>query len=101
MLETIKQTADYLASKISEIPNTAIILGTGLGELAREIEDREEISYTDIPNFPVSTVEGHSGKLIVGTLGGKKVLAMQGRFHYYSIPSALNTRMGKVTCFMS
>ena len=83
MLETIKQTADYLASKISEIPNTAIILGTGLGELAREIEDREEISYTDIPNFPVSTVEGHSGKLIVGTLGGKKVLAMQGRFHYY------------------
>ena len=83
MLETIKQTADYLASKISEIPNTAIILGTGLGELAREIEDREEIPYTEIPNFPVSTVEGHSGKLIVGTLGGKKVLAMQGRFHYY------------------
>lgn len=83
MLETIKQTADYLKTKIEEIPNTAIILGTGLGELVHEIEDKNEIPYTEIPNFPVSTVEGHSGKLIVGTLGGKKVLAMQGRFHYY------------------
>jgi len=83
MLETIKQTADYLNSRIGEIPNTAIILGTGLGELVHEIEDKNEIPYTEIPNFPVSTVEGHSGKLIVGTLGGKKVLAMQGRFHYY------------------
>ncbi|MDD3511047.1 MAG: purine-nucleoside phosphorylase [Fermentimonas sp.] len=83
MLETIKQTADYLKGKIGEIPNTAIILGTGLGELANEIEDKNEIPYTEIPNFPVSTVEGHSGKLIVGTLGGKKVLAMHGRFHYY------------------
>ena len=83
MLETIRQTADYLKGKISEIPNTAIILGTGLGELAHEIEDKNEIPYTEIPNFPVSTVEGHSGKLIIGTLGGKKVLAMQGRFHYY------------------
>jgi len=64
-------------------PNTAIILGTGLGELAREITEREEIPYSEIPNFPVSTVEGHSGKLIVGKLGGKRVLAMQGRFHYY------------------
>ena len=83
MLEAIKQTADYLASKISEIPNTAIILGTGMGELASEIENREDIPYTDIPNFPVSTVEGHSGRLIIGTLGGKRVLAMQGRYHYY------------------
>ena len=83
MLETIKQTADYLKGRIGEIPNTAIILGTGLGELANEIEDKTDIPYTEIPNFPVSTVEGHSGKLIVGTLGGKKVLAMQGRFHYY------------------
>ena len=83
MLETIKQTADYLKGKIGEIPNTAIILGTGLGELANEIEEKNEIPYTEIPNFPVSTVEGHSGKLIIGTLGGKKVLAMQGRFHYY------------------
>ena len=83
MLETIKQTADYLKGRIGEIPNTAIILGTGLGELENEIEDKTDIPYTEIPNFPVSTVEGHSGKLIVGTLGGKKVLAMQGRFHYY------------------
>lgn len=85
MLETIKQTADYLKGRIGEIPNTAIILGTGLGELANEIEDKTDIPYTEIPNFPVSTVEGHSGKLIVGTLGGKKVLAMQGRFHYYEV----------------
>lgn len=83
MLETIKKTADYLKGKIGEIPNTAIILGTGLGELVHEIEDKFEIPYPEIPNFPVSTVEGHSGKLIIGTLGGKKVLAMQGRFHYY------------------
>ena len=83
MLETIKKTADYLRGKIGEIPNTAIILGTGLGELANQIEDKTEIPYPEIPNFPVSTVEGHSGKLIIGTLGGKKVLAMQGRFHCY------------------
>ena len=83
MLEAIKQTADYLRDKIGDIPNTAIILGTGLGELANEIKDKTEISYTEIPNFPVSTVEGHSGKLIIGSLGSKRVLAMQGRFHYY------------------
>ena len=83
MLEAIKETADYLRARIKEIPKTAIILGTGLGELADEIKDTTDISYTEIPNFPVSTVEGHSGKLIVGTLGEKKVLAMQGRFHYY------------------
>jgi purine-nucleoside phosphorylase len=83
MLENISQTSNYLKSKIEEIPNTAIILGTGLGELVHEIDNKQIIPYTEIPNFPVSTVEGHSGNLIVGTLGGKKVLAMQGRFHYY------------------
>mgnify|MGYP001371818209 CR=1 FL=1 len=83
MLETIKQTADYLKGRIGDVPNVAIILGTGLGELANEIKDKTEIPYTEIPNFPVSTVEGHSGKLIVGSLGSKRVLAMQGRFHYY------------------
>jgi purine-nucleoside phosphorylase len=83
MLENIKQTTDYLRDRIGEVPNTAIILGTGLGELVHEIEDKNEIPYTEIPNFPVSTVEGHSGKLIIGTLGGKKIVAMQGRFHYY------------------
>lgn len=83
MLEAIRQTSNYLKSKIEEIPNTAIILGTGLGELVHEIDDKQIIPYTEIPNFPVSTVEGHSGNLIIGTLGVKKILAMQGRFHYY------------------
>lgn len=83
MLETIKQTSDYLKNKIEEIPSTAIILGTGLGELANEIDNKTEIPYSEIPNFPISTVEGHSGKLIIGTLGGKRILAMQGRFHFY------------------
>lgn len=83
MLANIHQTADYLKDKIGEVPNIAIILGTGLGELVHEIEDKNEIPYTGIPHFPLSTVEGHSGKLIIGTLGGKRVLAMQGRFHYY------------------
>jgi len=83
MFETIQQTSDYLKNKIGEIPNTAIILGTGLGELANEIDNKTEIPYAEIPNFPISTVEGHSGKLIIGTLGGKRILAMQGRFHFY------------------
>ena len=64
-------------------PETAIILGTGLGGLAQEITDKKEIMYHDIPNFPVSTVEGHKGKLIIGKLGEKEVIAMQGRFHFY------------------
>lgn len=64
-------------------PETAIILGTGLGKLVDEITDKYEIHYQDIPNFPVSTVEGHSGKLIFGKLGDKDIMAMQGRFHYY------------------
>ena len=59
------------------------MLGTGLGQLASEITDTHEIPYSDIPNFPVSTVEGHSGKLIFGRLGGIDIMAMQGRFHYY------------------
>ncbi len=64
-------------------PQTAIILGTGLGQLASEITDKLEIPYQEIPHFPVSTVEGHSGKLIFGKLGGVDILAMQGRFHFY------------------
>ena len=68
---------------MSASPKTAIILGTGLGQLASEITDRQEISYSEIPNFPVSTVEGHSGKFIFGKLGGVDIIAMQGRFHYY------------------
>ena len=63
-------------------PLTAIVLGTGLGRLAQEIEVEVAFPYNDIPNFPVSTVEGHSGKLIFGRLGGKEIMALQGRFHY-------------------
>lgn len=83
MLEKIQETANYIKSKITDIPAYAIILGTGLGELAAEITDQETIPYESIPNFPVSTVEGHSGKLIFGKLGSKRVIAMQGRFHFY------------------
>ena len=83
MLEKIQETADFIRSRVQTIPNIAIILGTGLGELVHEISDKKNIPYENIPNFPVSTVEGHSGKLIFGKLGGKDVIAMQGRFHYY------------------
>ena len=83
MLEKIQETAAFLKSKMHTQPETAIILGTGLGSLVNEITDKYEINYQDIPNFPVSTVEGHSGKLIFGKLGDKDILAMQGRFHYY------------------
>lgn len=83
MLAKINETATFLAAKMQYLPKVGIILGTGLGELATQITDRQEILYENIPNFPVSTVEGHSGKLIIGKLGPTKVLAMQGRFHYY------------------
>ena len=83
MLEQIKQTAEYIRKSVDRLPDTGIILGTGLGELVDHIDIVKEIEYTEIPNFPISTVEGHSGKLIFGDLGGKYVMAMQGRFHYY------------------
>ena len=83
MLEQFNESVKYLKSRTSVEPTVGIILGTGLGGLVKEIEIIDEISYSDIPNFPVSTVEGHSGKLIFGNLGGKKVMAMQGRFHFY------------------
>ncbi|MBR2617712.1 MAG: purine-nucleoside phosphorylase [Paludibacteraceae bacterium] len=83
MLAIINETAAFLAAKMQYLPKIGIILGTGLGELATQITHRQEIPYEEIPHFPVSTVEGHSGKLIIGQLGNTKVLAMQGRFHYY------------------
>ena len=83
MLEKIKESAAYISSKTTVNPTVGIILGTGLGGLVKEINIIDTIPYEDIPNFPVSTVESHSGKLIFGELGGKKVVAMQGRFHYY------------------
>lgn len=73
----------YIKSKMSFKPDYLIILGTGLGHLANKINVEFSISYSDIPHFPTSTVESHAGRLLFGTLGGKKLVAMQGRFHYY------------------
>lgn len=109
MLQTIKQTAEYIQSKIKNQPEIGIILGSGLGGLATEIEVETRIPYTEIPNFPVSTVEGHSGQLIFGKLGGKQVVAMQGRFHYYegysmkevTLPVRVMKAMGIETLFVS
>lgn len=109
MLEKILETADYIRSKVDTIPETAIILGTGLGALVDHIDDKKYIPYTEIPNFPVSTVEGHSGNLIFGLLGGKPVMAMQGRFHYYegydmkqvTFPVRVMKALGVKTLFVS
>lgn len=83
MLEKFKESVAYIQSQTKVNPSVGIILGTGLGGLVKEINIIDEIPYENIPNFPVSTVESHSGKLIFGELGGKHVVAMQGRFHYY------------------
>lgn len=77
------EALQYIQSKTALKPEYVIILGTGLGRLANQIDVETSISYADIPHFPVSTVESHAGRLLFGTLGGKKVVAMQGRFHYY------------------
>ncbi len=83
MFKKIAKTTDYIHERAPFNPEIGIILGTGLGGLVNEIEVAYSIPYTDIPNFPVSTVESHSGRLIFGNLGNKKIVAMQGRFHYY------------------
>ncbi|MDX1445011.1 purine-nucleoside phosphorylase [Lishizhenia sp.] len=83
MLAQINEAVSFLQNKVDFQPEFGIILGTGLGGLVKEITISHEVSYEDIPHFPVSTVESHSGKLIFGELGGKKVVAMQGRFHFY------------------
>ncbi len=83
MLQAIKQTAEWIQQHTASRPATAIVLGTGLGRLAAEIEVTDAFPYSEIPNFPVSTVEGHSGRLIFGRLGGREVMALEGRFHYY------------------
>lgn len=81
--EKIEETVAFLRTKTDARPNIGIILGTGLGALVDDIENSLTISYSEIPHFPLSTVEFHAGKLIFGTLGGKSIVAMQGRFHYY------------------
>jgi len=83
-LEKIQETATFIKEKVGgEMPKVAIVLGSGLGNLAEKIDVKMAIPYKEIPNFPVSTVEGHKGQLIFGKLGKKYVMAMQGRFHYY------------------
>lgn len=79
----IQEAANFLKSKFSQQPEVGLILGSGLGVLGDEIENAVKIPYSNIPNFPVSTVEGHAGQLVFGLLNGVYVLAMQGRFHYY------------------
>jgi purine-nucleoside phosphorylase len=81
--EEYRKAADFILSKTKLKPTKAIILGTGLGQLLNDVEIETTLSYSEIPNFPVSTVESHAGKLIVGKLGGVPVVIMQGRFHYY------------------
>jgi purine-nucleoside phosphorylase len=83
MLGKIREATAFIQSKYKKNPRFGIILGTGLGSLAKEIDADLTIPYNEIPHFPVSTVESHSGKLILGKLAGKEVVVMQGRFHYY------------------
>jgi len=83
MLKKIKETTKFIKEKVDFNAELAIILGTGLGGLVDEIKIQHTIKYKDIPNFPISTVEGHAGNLIFGKISGKNIIAMQGRFHYY------------------
>lgn len=109
MLEKIKKAANYIRERVEKLPETGIILGTGLGQLVEHIDVVKEIPYAEIPEMPVSTVEGHSGKLIFGYLGGKYVMAMQGRFHYYegydmkqvTFPVRVMRQLGVGTLFVS
>ncbi len=83
MLEKIKETADFLKSKMAGSPEIGMITGTGLGSLTEQMTVEFRLPYEDIPNFPISTIEGHSGTLVIGKLAGKKIIAMEGRFHIY------------------
>lgn len=88
LMQQLRETVSFIQNRYSEVPQVAIVLGSGLGNFTQEIKVEHEISYNEIPHFPVSTVEGHSGKLLFGELGGKKVLVMAGRFHFYEGYSA-------------
>jgi purine-nucleoside phosphorylase len=83
LLQSIKEATDFIQKHITIKPDVGIILGTGLGGITHHIEVQLSLSYKDIPHFPLSTVESHEGRLLFGTLSGKQVVAMQGRFHYY------------------
>ena len=81
--DKVKESADFIRERLSEMPKTAVILGSGLGGLVDFMEEKIVIPYAEIPNFPQSTVAGHAGNFVVGKIGGKTIAAMQGRFHYY------------------
>lgn len=83
MWEQVQQTVKYIQEKTGFTPEYGVILGSGLGSFTDDIQIEHSLPYNEIPNFPVSTVEGHKGALVFGTIGNKKVVAMQGRFHYY------------------
>ncbi len=83
LLQQITSAADYITSNIANPPQVAVILGSGLGGFTEEVEIEVEINYSDIPHFPVSTVEGHTGKMIFGKLAGKQIVVLSGRFHFY------------------
>ncbi|SIT33961.1 purine-nucleoside phosphorylase [Filimonas lacunae] len=83
LMQQLRESVNFIQSRYKEVPQVAIVLGSGLGNFTQEIKVEHEIAYNEIPHFPVSTVEGHSGKLLFGELGGKKVLVMAGRFHFY------------------
>jgi purine-nucleoside phosphorylase len=110
MLESIQNTTSYIKKRIGDfVPEAGIILGTGLGALVNDIEIEKQLMYSNIPDFPMSTLEFHSGKLIFGTLAGKKVVAMQGRLHYYegynmqqiTFPVRVMKMLGIKTLFVS
>ena len=109
-LEQIKETSEFIKRRVNnKLPKTAIILGTGLGAVVDHINIEVEIPYSEIPNFPVSTVQGHKGRMIFGTLGNKYIMAMQGRFHYYegytmrevTFPIRVMKAIGVKTVFVS
>lgn len=83
MWEKVQETVSYIKAKTNFIPEYGVILGSGLGSFTDDIQIEFTLPYTEIPNFPVSTVQGHKGALVFGTIGSKKVVAMQGRFHFY------------------
>lgn len=83
LIHRINEAKDYIFDKVGSAPEIALVLGSGLGDMAEEAESKTVIDYKDIPNFPVSTVQGHKGRLVFGTIRGKKVVFMQGRFHFY------------------
>ena len=109
LLQKIEEAAGYIAERANDRPEVGIILGTGLGGLTERIDQKCSIDYTEIPHFPVSTVEGHKGRLIFGELGGRRVVAMQGRFHYYEgytpqevvFPVRVMKRLGIGSLFVS